>query len=200
MVSVANQEIHDWGSGGLEEGINGTGTGSRINHRQDSSEQRTSIPSRRQPADSVEHTVTGSASPPVESKSVMHLRGAVDADRDPDIELDENVDDLIGQEHTVRLNVNPAGCWERGAKPAAKVPQTIGPDQQRLSAMQHDTERSPLIDIKVRQLSDGCQLNLIRHAFRLSTPTVILHVIDIAVAAIEVAPTRYFEKHRVDHG
>jgi hypothetical protein len=58
----------------------------------------------------------------------MHIRRAVDADRDPDIELDKDVDDLVGKEYSIRLHVNPAVRRKCRAKLAAQASQTIDPD------------------------------------------------------------------------
>ena len=200
MVSVANQEVKAWGARGLKGIVDDPGAGSWINNRQDSGKQGKRIPSSRQSTDRLEHSAMRTPSPMVVAIPVMYLQGAVDADGDPDIELDEDIDDLIGQEHAVCLNVEPARCRKRRPKLTAQAAQTMGAKDQGFATMQHNTQRLPLTRVEVGQLPDGSQLNGHRHALRLSTPMVISHMIDVAVAAIQIASTRDLEKDRVDHG
>ena len=56
-----------------------------------------------------------------------------------------------------------------------------------------------LVSIELRQAANGRVLYSFRHAFGLATPNVISHVIDVAVAAVQVAPAGYFEQYGVNH-
>lgn len=80
----------------------------------------------------------------------MDLGGSIDTDRDPYIELYEDIDDLIGQQHAVRLNVDAAGRRQRTPKLLTQAAQPASPNDQRLSAVQHNAERSTLAGVKVR--------------------------------------------------
>ena len=53
----------------------------------------------------------GSAPAVVDTMAIMHVGGTIDANGNTNIELDEDVNKLICEEHTVGLYMNFTGGW-----------------------------------------------------------------------------------------
>ena len=84
--------------------------GCRVDDSQDTAEQRTGIFSCCQSGDRAANAVMGSAAAAVDAMAVMDVGRPVDANRNADIVLDENVKKLIAEEHTVGLHMNFTRC------------------------------------------------------------------------------------------
>jgi len=64
--------------------------------------------------------------------------------------------------------------------------------------VEHNAERLPLVSIEFLQLANGRALDRLWHVLRLTAPPFIAHVVDIAVAAIEVASASNLDQDSVD--
>jgi hypothetical protein len=82
----------------------------------------------------------------------------------------------------------------------AELIQALCPQQERLTAMQHDGEGSRLSVPRFSETLYDRANPTVTDECRASTPTVIPCIVDIAVGTVEIAPTRDLEKDRVEGG
>lgn len=197
MVPVPVEEIHAGRADALEEGVDLLRLRSGIYDSEEAGEQSTSGRVRFQPVDGSDHPRKRASPPQIEPEGVGDLLGPIQADRDTDLVIRANVDHRIVEQGSVGLQVNPAG-WHRLPQSAEQAIESLFAQEERLTAVEDDAERSLLRAEKFAKLGDHRTLHLMAEPLRLPLPAVIPHVEDIAIGAIEVAPTGDLEEDGVN--
>ncbi|GLI97050.1 hypothetical protein Sbs19_08680 [Sphingobium sp. BS19] len=101
-------------------------------------------------------------------------------------------------QHAVGLHTDAAGVTQLRPQLSEQCCKLTGTHEQRLAAMQYDGERSALRMQKISKVGAYAGLDFSAQPLRLISPTVVTHVIDVAVAAIQVAAARDLEEDSVD--
>jgi hypothetical protein len=115
-----------------------------IDYREDASKKRPCIRPFRELGDAANHALERTAIAVISAKSIVYLLRTVDADRYSNIIADQHVHDSVGDQETVGLDVDAARVRQGIAQPSTKLLKPRRPEQKRLPAMEHRTERCSL--------------------------------------------------------
>jgi hypothetical protein len=122
--------------------------------------------------------------------AVVGLRRSVDADPDADAVGREPAQRRLVEQDAIRLDTHHRRrrAWHRPAQVGGQPQQAVGPRQQRFPAVQdHGDFREVMLARMVTDAPGGGLPDLHRHHPGPSAPTLVGHLVDVAVVAGEVA-------------
>ena len=110
-VSVAHEKIEAWGTRALESGIDLHRIAPGIDHAKYTGEKRARVIAPHQSSNGAFDSRMGPPLFVVFAKSVMYFLRTIEADRDADFELDQDVDDFVRKQQNHCLEMDTAGGW-----------------------------------------------------------------------------------------
>jgi hypothetical protein len=134
----------------------------------------------------------------IDTMAIMHTGGPIEADADPDIIPCANVDDRVGQQEAVGLEMEARAGTDPRSHDVARALKLRSADEQGFAAVKDDAKRALLRGDQMRQLVCEREDRPLKHSLWLIAPRFVAHVVDVAIIAVEVAPARQLDENGVD--